>query len=221
MPEETHRTKSQAHDSPHGLAAWLYETITAVSMTVGRSHAARAVADLACLQEGEVLIDVGCGPGTAVREAFRRGAHPTGVDPSGQMLRLGRWITSVRQMSEPAFVEGTAECLPLDDKSASVVWALSSVHHWSNVDAGLTEARRVLVPGGRLLLAERLTTPAARGHARHGLTSDGAETLAKAVTRAGFTVNRQILKAGHRTLVVLAATSPTANSPTDPDRRPT
>jgi ubiquinone/menaquinone biosynthesis C-methylase UbiE len=129
------------------------------------------------------------------------------VDPSAEMLRLARWITSLRQGQRPRYVEGTAESLPIPDDSATVLWALSSVHHWSDRDAGLAEARRVLVPDGRILLAERLTTPGARGHARHGLTAEGAADLAAAVTRAGFTrVKRQIVNAGHRTLVVLTAT---------------
>ena len=67
-----------------------------------------------------------------------------------------------------------------------MVWAISSAHHWEDRDAGISEARRVLAPAGRLVLAERLTKPAARRHAAHGLTRDQAEDLARQLTAAGF-----------------------------------
>lgn len=112
-------------------------------------------------------------------------------------------------MNGPAFIEGSAEVLPLPDGSASVVWALSSVHHWADQARGLAEARRVLTPGGRLLLAERSVKPDARGHAAHGLTPEGAEQLVHAVEVAGFVnVERQIRTADQRTLVVVTAIAP-------------
>jgi len=58
------------------------------------------------------------------------------------------------------------------DDSATVAWAISSAHHWEDRAAAIGEARRALAPAGRLVLAERLTKPGARGHACHGLTRD-------------------------------------------------
>ena len=102
------------------------------------------------------------------------------------MLRLGRWLTAARHVPNVAFARGTAEALPLPDSSATVAWALSSVHHWTDRAAGLAEASRVLAPGGRILLAERLVKPGARGHAAHGLTRDHADQLADDLKAAGF-----------------------------------
>ena len=64
------------------------EVVTVISMAVGRSAAARVVADIAEVGPGDRVVDIGCGPGTAVREAARRGATATGVDPSPIMLRI-------------------------------------------------------------------------------------------------------------------------------------
>ena len=92
-------------------------------------------------------------------------ATAVGIDPSPQMLRLARWITSVRRVDGASFLKGFAESLPLDSASATVVWALQSVHHWEDRSRGLKESLRVLAPGGRLVLLERFVTTGARGHA--------------------------------------------------------
>jgi ubiquinone/menaquinone biosynthesis C-methylase UbiE len=88
------------------------------------------------------------------------------------MLGLGRGITAAQRVRNVTFAQGSAEALPLPDESATVVWALSSVHHWADRSAGLSETRRVLAPGGRILLAERFVQPGARGRAAHGFTRD-------------------------------------------------
>jgi ubiquinone/menaquinone biosynthesis C-methylase UbiE len=147
-------------------------------MTVGRDNWARAVAEVANIATGERVLDVGCGPGAAARLAAQRGAAVIGVDPSAVMLRFARWIGAARRAHGLDWRVGRAEALPADDGSVSVVWAISTFHHWDNPPAGLGEIRRVLVPGGRVVLAERLVPPGARGHAAHGLTADQAESLA-------------------------------------------
>jgi ubiquinone/menaquinone biosynthesis C-methylase UbiE len=173
-----------ASASPHRNPACLaYDLLTAVSMTAGRAPAARAVAGLAGLCASDRVVDIGCGPGTAVRTAARQCASVTGIDPAPRMLRLGEWITARQHLANVTFRTGRAEALPLPDASATVAWALSSVHHWPDQAAGLAEARRVLAPGGRILLAERQVKPGARGHAAHGLTRAQADRLAAGLER--------------------------------------
>ncbi len=181
------------------------QIVTALSMTAGRGPLARAVADAAELTPADRVVDVGCGPGTAVRIAARQGAATaTGIDPDPAMLRLARWITALRRPPVISWLQGRAEKLPLPDDQATVVWAISSAHHWEDRGTGIGEARRVLAPGGRLVLAERLARPGARGHAAHGLTLDQAEDLARQLADAGFgQVRLRIAKAGHRALVII------------------
>jgi len=189
-----------------------YRLLTAISMTVGRGPAARAVGVVAGLIPKDRLIDIGCGPGTAARTAARQCADVTGVDPAPEMLRLGRWITAARRITNVTFREGRAEALPLPDASVTVAWALSSVHHWPDRAAGLAEAARVLAPGGRILLAERLVKPGARGHAVHGLSRDEGSRLAADLAAAGFTrASCDTRKAGRRrTLLIVRGTLPEA-----------
>src|SRR4051812_26026259 len=62
----------------------------------GRRNA-EAAAELAAVRPGDRVVDLGCGPGTAVRVAARRGAHATGVDPAPVMLRVARLLSVLRR----------------------------------------------------------------------------------------------------------------------------
>lgn len=181
--------------------------LTGVIMNfVGRS-AARLVADLADLSAADRVIDVGSGPGTAVREAARRGAHAVGVDPAPIMLRLARMLT--RDRAAVIWAEGSAEDLRQPDASASVLWALATVHHWKDVSAGLAQARRVLIPGGRLLAMERQVRPGATGLASHGWTDQQAGAFAAECRTAGFDdVRVEKHTAGRRAVLVVRAVQP-------------
>jgi ubiquinone/menaquinone biosynthesis C-methylase UbiE len=186
------------------LSGRALQIITAVSMTAGRGPLARAVADAAKLAPADRVADIGCGPGTAVRYAAPRAATVAGIDPDPVMLRLAQWSTALRRPPNVSWLEGRAEKLPLPDGEATVAWAISSSHHWEDRGGGISEAWRILAPGGRLVLAERLTKPGARGHAAHGLTQDQAEDLARQLTAVGFgQVRSHIAKAGHRSLVII------------------
>jgi len=92
------------------VRAW--QIITALSMTAGRGPLARTVADAAELTPADRVLDIGCGPGTAVRYAVRRGSAATGVDPDPAMLRLARWSTALRRSPNVSWLAGRAEKLP-------------------------------------------------------------------------------------------------------------
>ncbi len=164
------------------------------------------MAGLAGLTRDDRVVDVGCGPGTAAREAARQAAAATGVDPDAASLALARWISARRRARNVTWLEGNAEDLPLPDDCATVVWALSSAHHWADHIAGFAEAHRVLAPGGRLLVAERMARSGARGHAGHGFTPAQAGQVAEEMADAGFAdIRTQTTRAGRRTLIIIEA----------------
>jgi ubiquinone/menaquinone biosynthesis C-methylase UbiE len=74
----------------------------------------------------------------------------------------------------------------LPDQSASVLWTIASVHHWADLDAALSEAARVVKPGGRFIAIERRSRPGARGHASHGWTDEQATAFAALCRQQGF-----------------------------------
>lgn len=152
-------------------------------LLVGRAKA-RLAADIAQVSSADHVVDVGCGPGTAARVAAGRGARVTGVDPAPTMLRIARLVT--RRRAPITWSVGTAEALPVADASATVVWALATVHHWQDVDKAVAEARRVLVPGGRLMAIERQSPDNATGLASHGWTGEQAESFGALCRDAGF-----------------------------------
>jgi ubiquinone/menaquinone biosynthesis C-methylase UbiE len=67
-----------------------------------------------------------------------------------------------------------------------VLWSISTVHHWSDLEAGLAEAHRVLAPDGRLVAIERRTRPGAKGLASRGRTDAQATAFADRSLAAGF-----------------------------------
>jgi ubiquinone/menaquinone biosynthesis C-methylase UbiE len=174
-------------------------------LIVGRANA-RLAMDTAGVAPGDRVVDIGCGPGEAVRQAARRGATVTGVDPSAAMLRVARLVARGDAID---FRQGTAEQVPLPDGWATVVWSLATVHHWKDVGAGLHEAHRLLAPGGRLLAVERCSPQGATGIASHGWTRQQAESFAAQCGSAGFdAVEVRARKTGRREVWVVRASRP-------------
>lgn len=188
------------HPGFSGLAGSLFGL---VFLLTGRASG-RLAADLSRLTPHDHVVDIGCGPGTAARIAARRGARVTGVDPAESMLRVARLVT--RQRAPITWATGSAERLPVADASATVVWALATVHHWRDVGAALSEVHRMLAPGGRLLAVERRSPQGATGLASHGWTEDQAESFATLCRSAGLSdVGVRGERAGRREVWVVSA----------------
>jgi ubiquinone/menaquinone biosynthesis C-methylase UbiE len=181
--------------------------LAGLSMTVGRSPMAQWAADTCEIGPDDTVVDVGSGPGRAGREAACRGAVAIGVDPAPVMRTLARALSIGR--ARVSWREGSAESLPVDAASATVVWSLSTVHHWHDVDAGLDEVARVLAPNGRLLVSERRVAAGAGGLASHGWTADQAATFASMCTAHGFdAVTVERVTVGRSKLHVVRARRP-------------
>lgn len=172
------------HHADHGGFAGVTGLVAGLGMLImGRSYPSLAV-ELAQVSQGDRVVDIGCGPGGAVRAAARRGATVAGIDPAPVMLRVARAVTHAR--SNVTWSQGSAERLPLSDGWATVAWSLRTVHHWKDLTAGLAEVRRALAPGGRFLVLERGVRPGATGLASHGWTEQQAESFAARCRAAGF-----------------------------------
>lgn len=181
----------------------------AATFSIGRDADADLAIELTGAGPDDDVVDIGCGPGAAVRRAAARGASSVvGVDPATVMLRVARVLTRASRREGPVvrYLEGAAEALPLPDGCATVVWSLATVHHWKDVDAGLAEARRVLRPTGRFLAIERRIQPGATGHASHGWIEDQAHLFAERCRMAGFEgVDVGEHERGHRRVLAVVA----------------
>lgn len=156
------------------LGAWCY------SLLFRDPRSNREVVALADPRAGQRVLDVGCGPGAAVRRAAAAGAQAVGVDASDAMVR----IATRRSHRHPGahFVVGHAGDLPLGDDTVDVAWTVEALHHWPDPAAGLDELHRVLVPGGRLLVCERRL----RRSGGHGLSDADAQQLLVDLGGHGF-----------------------------------
>jgi arsenite methyltransferase len=109
------------------------------------------------LEPGERVLDLGSGAGTdslvAALMVGRRGAV-TGLDMTPEMLEKARTGAAELGVRNASFVEGEAERLPFPDASFDVVISNGVIDLIPDKDAVFAELHRVLVPGGRVQLAD-------------------------------------------------------------------
>jgi ubiquinone/menaquinone biosynthesis C-methylase UbiE len=117
-------------------------------------HAAGAdLAALASLAEGHPdarVLDLGCGGGHVAYAVAPHVAEVVACDLSEQMLQAVAETAAQRGLANLHTKLGPAERLPFVADEFDLVLSRYSAHHWRDLDAGLREAVRVLVPGGRL-----------------------------------------------------------------------
>jgi arsenite methyltransferase len=109
------------------------------------------------LEPGERVLDLGSGAGTDSLIAAMMVAPAgsvTGVDMTPQMLRTARAGAAAAGLENVRFVEAEAERLPFPDSSFDVVISNGVIDLVPDKDAVFAELHRVLVPGGRLQLAD-------------------------------------------------------------------
>jgi SAM-dependent methyltransferase len=104
------------------------------------------------LRAGERVVDIGCGPGylcEEIAEAVGRDGTVVGIDPSAAMLALAE-----HRATGVELVAGDALSLPLEDESFDAAVSTQVYEYVPDMAAALAEARRVLRPGGRLLVLD-------------------------------------------------------------------
>lgn len=163
-----------------------------------RSPTNRFVVDLAELRPDDRVLEIGCGPGTAVVLAAERlGAHQVAaVDPSATFVDI------VRRRVPGADVRiAGAETLPFDDGAFTVIWSVASLHHWSDQEAGLAVAAAKLAPGGRLIIVERLLDESG-----HGITPQRTTEVVALLSSLGLgDVQTTEHRVGRKTMMAIRA----------------
>lgn len=95
--------------------------------------------------DGTDLLDLACGSGYATARAARRGATVTGLDASVELLEIAR-----RRTPSGRFDAGSMFALPYESGRFDVVTSFNGI--WGGCDDALSEAARVMKPGGMLAI---------------------------------------------------------------------
>jgi demethylmenaquinone methyltransferase / 2-methoxy-6-polyprenyl-1,4-benzoquinol methylase len=133
-------------------------------MTAGlHHHWRRRAVDLAQVAPGDRVVDVACGTGDLSLELARRvgaGGEVVGCDFSEQMLELAR-VKADGASALPApvrFEWANALELPYADGEFAASTVGFGARNFSDLEQGLSEMRRVVRPGGKVVVLE-ITTP--------------------------------------------------------------
>lgn len=144
----------------------------------------------------KTVVDLGCGMGTFTFEAARHGATSIGIDMMAPALAAAKRV-AVGEGVAAHFVQADGAMLPLAPDHADVVIAADLTEHLDDETLlrVLREARRILAPGGRLILYTPERTHIFEQLREKGILRDGdpshiglrsADELADAVRAAGM-----------------------------------
>lgn len=104
--------------------------------------------------ESQVL-DLGCGAGPVVSELRQRGVSVVGIDYSEDMLEHARARLRSQHLDDGRLFQGDCRHTAYPDESFDVIVCLGVISYIENYDPALSEIRRLLKPGGTVILSFR------------------------------------------------------------------
>jgi len=134
------------------------------------------------------VADLGCGEGYLTIEASRWAEEVYAIDRSPAVLDKARELADRRKVKNVVWKQGELEKLPLEDESVDVALLSQALHHAEDPQRALSEAARILVPGGRVLVLDLREHEETWVHDRLGDRWPGfsEETLRRLMTEAGL-----------------------------------
>jgi len=137
----------------------LFGRFVGMGMNRGHSRLWRWGLSHISIKPNAFILDLGCGGGKAVQELTRisLSGKVCGIDYSEEMVQLARKIN--KKFIENGHVEilhGSVSSLPFSDGMFDYVTAFEAYYFWPNLIDDLKEIKRVLKPGGTLLIANEV-----------------------------------------------------------------
>ena len=127
--------------------------------------------DLISVQDGWIMLDIGCGGGTTLKRLIKRSANAQvyGIDISEESVAKARKVNAY------------------EDGKFDLVTAVETVYFWPNLPGCLQEVRRVLKKGGKFaILVEVIEGDSMWTNVVEGMTAYSPEQLKKLLDDAGF-----------------------------------
>lgn len=145
---------------------WDYLATHSSEGLVHSAYYGQSVTGMVTSKRPRTYVDIGCGPGDLVFMVAGKGIQSVGVDTSPELIELAR-MRNADLTPRPEFRVATAASLPVETGSADVATLIEVIEHLDEptIDATLAEARRILRPGGTLIV----TTPNAEDLGSHSV----------------------------------------------------
>jgi len=124
------------------------------SLHIADAEIERAIASMLGDRPLGALLDIGTGTGRMLELFAPKAASAIGIDRSSEMLRLARVKLEEAGICGASLRQGDMYALPLGDRSADSIILHQVLHYAQQPGAAISEAARVLAPGGRLLVID-------------------------------------------------------------------
>ena len=157
-------------------------------MNRGNARLNKFALDQLVVKSSDRVLEIGFGGGVTLQPLLSQAQFVQGIDPSVDVIAAARRRFQAEVSAGTAdFQEGSVESLPLPSRAFDKVLTVNTVYFWSSLEDGLREIRRVLSPGGRIVIGftpqvrmDRMNMP------KDIFTSRSPNAIADALRNAGF-----------------------------------
>ncbi len=174
------------------MSEWTAETAEWYAENYGDYPTNRLAVHELELIDAPVIVDIGCGTGAALRHTASRltGGTFIGIDPVPRMIEIANEVTEKHAAKDRIeYRVGSAAYIPVASGIATYVYAFDTIDHWHDVEAGLREIRRIIQPGGILVIVKDKGVPGA---------DESIQTMLRILKTAGWDIRdrKEITKEG-------------------------